>query len=565
MSWFQRVSALEFRFVRTANRSFRIAASSIFLAMVASCLGTNPCAQQPARTLFRTTTLVTNLKDPMQICFLPDGRLYMIAKDGTINLYDPTSKTTTAAGKLAVSNVREDGLQSIVLDPNYATNHKVYMLFGVLTPSQGNVVASFTASTTGVIDITSRKDILTVKETVTASDEHNTGCLAFDTTGNLYIGLADNTNGLFSGTANGSSPRDPSHPNLDSQRSAANSNDLRGKILRIHPESNGTYTIPAGNLFTKTDSTLPEIFAMGIRHPFRVTVDAKKNWVYWAEPGPNAPADMPGIGPRGYDVIQYARTPGNYGYPYCRGNFFCYNEYNFTTNVSGAVYDPKNLVNNSVNNTGIKHLPPARPALVWYPYDSTGTAWPVFGKGTSNAAMLGSVYNYDPANTSPNKLPRYFDRHLFIFDFQRSLVHAVGLNDTGGVATIERFWDQTTANPVNNPIDLKIGPDGAIYFLDWSDNGAYHDNAGNGNLVKLDYTGPADPLIAPAHSASARFGESQWNILSPGSTWRPADGITHATAYAMDGRKVWDWRKSESASLPKSHPEAMRIREDVGP
>ena len=62
--------------------------------------------------------------------------------------------------------------------------------------------------------------------------------------------------------------------NNDAQRSSANTNDLRGKVLRIRPAADGTYTIPAGNLFAPgTANTRPEIYTMGTRNPYRISVD----------------------------------------------------------------------------------------------------------------------------------------------------------------------------------------------------------------------------------------------------------------------------------------------------
>ncbi|MEO6098490.1 MAG: hypothetical protein ABIW76_23590, partial [Fibrobacteria bacterium] len=74
-------------------------------------------AQQPARNQFRTTVLMENLSNPTQMAFLPDGRIYILSKSGTIKLFDPKTNTSTTAGTITVSDVREDGLHSLVLDP----------------------------------------------------------------------------------------------------------------------------------------------------------------------------------------------------------------------------------------------------------------------------------------------------------------------------------------------------------------------------------------------------------------------------------------------------------------
>lgn len=505
---------------------------------------------QPARSQFRTTVLLENLSNPTQMAFLPDGRMYILSKSGTVRLFDPVSKSSTTAATLTVSNVREDGLHSIVLDPAFAENRHVFLLFGTLTPSQALVVARYTALANGNLDPASRTDIISIPYSLTSTDEHNTGCLAFDKEGNLYIALADNTNNFFSGATMGFSPRDPKRPNYDAQRSAANTNDLRGKILRIHPEANGTYTSPAGNMFPAgTAKTRPEIYAMGMRHPFRLTIDPKTGWLFWAEPGPNATADDAAKGPRGYDEVNIAKSPGYYGWPYCVGNNFCYHEWNYENNTGGALYKPDSLRNMSSNNTGIQELPPARPALVWYPYNSTGTAFPTFESGSANTSMLGPVYYSDPAITSPNRIPKYFDQHLFIFDFSRSLIHAVQLDNQGAVVAVKRFWDQTPANPIKNPIDLKVGPDGAFYFLGWGDNGSYPENSGHGNLVRLDYTGTPD-AIEKVSRAEAPVAYSAWTWGNLGLARRieiPERAI-RAEAFDLRGTRVWTWRRPAGSS-----------------
>jgi cytochrome c len=105
--------------------------------------------------------------------------------------------------------------------------------------------------------------------------------MTFDAHGNLFLSTGDNTNPHATGYA----PIDqrPGRGPWDAQKSSANTNDLRGKILRIHPEPNGTYTIPEGNLFAKgTPKTRPEIYTMGHRNPYRISVDKHTGFLYWA-------------------------------------------------------------------------------------------------------------------------------------------------------------------------------------------------------------------------------------------------------------------------------------------
>lgn len=502
----------------------------------------------PPRSLFKTTVIVNQLSDPTQIVFLPDGRLYLLNIKGTIQIIDPKTGAKTAGGTIPTSNVREDGLHSLVLDPEFVTNRYVYALFGTQQPSPAMVIARFTALASGIIDSSTRKDLLTVPVVMGSNEEHTTGCLAFGPDGNLYIGLGDNTRNIFSGTGAGYAPRDPQRPEYDAQRSAANTNDLRGKILRIHPEDDGTYTIPEGNLFAaNTAKTRPEIYAMGLRHPFRITVDPKTGWLYWAEPGPNATQDNANQGPRGYEEINLAKEPGNFGWPYCVGSNFCYTQFDYATATGGATYNASSLVNTSKNNTGITTtLPAAKPALVWYPYNSTGTAFPVFGNGSVNSSMIGPIYHYDAANPSTSKLPPYFDGKLFHFDFSRSLVHTVEVDSAGKLVKVERFWDQSAINPILNPIDCKVGPDGALYFLGWGNGGSYPHNSNAGNLVRLEYTGPVTAML-PMNTRRRTDG---WKLLAPGENWVPAEGVIRASAFDLQGRKVWTWMPGSSGSGP---------------
>ena len=108
------------------------------------------------------------------------------------------------------------------------------------------------------------------------------------------------------------------NPAFDARRSAGNTNDLRGKLLRIKVKPGGGYTIPRGNLFAPgTPRTRPEIYAMGLRNPFRFDVDPKTDQVYMADYSPDADQPDPERGPAGHGRWMVIDKPGNYGWPYC--------------------------------------------------------------------------------------------------------------------------------------------------------------------------------------------------------------------------------------------------------
>src|SRR5690606_30072976 len=178
----------------------------------------------------------------------------------------------------------------------------------------------------------------------------------------------------------------------DVRRSSGNTNDLRGKILRIDVQADGSYEIPEGNLFAEgTAKTRPEIYVMGDRNPYRISVDKHTGYLYWGEVGPDASNDsLATRGPRGYDEVNQARKAGNFGWPYFVGNNYAYHEYNYATGETGPAFDPNHVVNNSRNNTGLKNLPPAQPAFIWYPY-AKSPDFPILGTG-GRTAMAGPVY-----------------------------------------------------------------------------------------------------------------------------------------------------------------------------
>ena len=151
----------------------------------------------------------------------------------------------------------------------------------------------------------------------------------------------------------------------DAMRSAGNSQDLRGKILRIQPKEEGGYAIPRGNLFTNPKTGRPEIYAMGVRNPFRMTVDDSTGILYFVDVGPNVFPEL-NIKPLGYDEINAAPKAANFGWPLFIGPNEPYPVYDFENNKVVATYKPEAPVNHSPNNTGIKKLPAAQPALIWY-------------------------------------------------------------------------------------------------------------------------------------------------------------------------------------------------------
>jgi hypothetical protein len=203
-----------------------------------------------------------------------------------------------------------------------------------------------------------------------------------------------------------------------------------------------------------------------------------------------------------------------------------------------------------------------RNAQAWYAYNSTGTAFPVFGSGSGNAAMVGPVYRYNGALNSPGKLPKAFDRHLFIVEWQRSIVYVAKLGESGSIDSIRTFRSSRDS-VMDGPIDLKIGPDGALYLLNWVGSG-YTNNSGNGTLTRLEYAGVHVGLSRGDEPRAPAPGGSLY-VFGPGASFRLPAGSRVAEFYSLRGEKLWSFRRAdasraENVRLPESVRGTVRAR-----
>ena len=202
---------------------------------------------------------------------------------------------------------------------------------------------------------------------------HVGGNIDFDGNGNLLLSTGDDTNPFESDGYAPIDDRAARNPAFDARRSAGNTNDLRGKILRIRPKDGGGYTVPLGNLFPQgTANTKPEIYAMGLRNAFRFAVNRKTGDIYVGDYSPDADVANPLRGPSGQGRWMLIRRPANFGWPYCVTPDMPYVDYDFATETSGEEFNCNAPTNDSPHNTGLTRLPPVTQPDVWYSYDQVG-------------------------------------------------------------------------------------------------------------------------------------------------------------------------------------------------
>jgi cytochrome c len=447
--------------------------------------------QKPDDNRFTKVVLAPKLEEPMQFQVLNDGRVIFAERKGKLKVYDPGSGQVKIIANFAVStkyvnkagevSEGEDGLQGVILDPNFEKNKWIYIFYSPAGDDPKNILSRFVWDG-GELNMASEKLIL---EVPVQREEccHVGGGMLFDDKGNLYLSTGDNT---FSRASDGYTPIDSrveKNPQ-DAQKSSGNTNDLRGKILRITPQEDGSYTIPEGNLFPKgTAKTRPEIYTMGNRNPWRLTIDSKTGWLYWGEVGPDGSnQDLEKRGPRSHDEFNLAKKAGNYGWPYFVANSIPYVEYDFATKTSGKPFNPEKPINNSPNNTGLKELPPVTPAFIWYSKHES-KEFPLMGGG-GNSAVGGPIYRRSDFKNPKRPFHKYYEGKWFITDWVRGWILLVSIDDNGNYKSMERFLPDMT---LKGPIDMKFGPDGDLYILEYG-NGYFNNNP-EAALVKIEYNG----------------------------------------------------------------------------
>lgn len=511
---------------------------------------------RPEESRFTKITLVEKLNEPMELEVLDNFDVLFIERAGKIRKFVAQSGEVEEIGFLDVYSQAEDGLLGLAKDPKFKENQWIYLYYSPAGDLEINRLSRFTL-VDGFLDKSTEKIMLEIP--VFRGCCHSGGSLEFDSKGNLFLSLGDDTTPFESDNYNPIDERKGRPANVDAQKTSGNSNDLRGSIIRITPQADGTYTIPEGNLFpVGTPNTRPEIYVKGNRNPFRIGIDQRNGNLFWGEVGPDASVDSLKRGPKGHDEFNLATKPGYFGWPYFVGNNKPYWKYDFEKQESLFEFEPSAPKNTSPNSTGIEILPPATPALIWYPYDES-TEFPMLGTGGRNA-MAGPVYYRADNEASEVRFPGYFDGKGILYDWMRNWVFTVSLTDDYKYDTMERFMPSTV---FDKPVDMQFAKDGSLYILEygtfWSsqndDSGIYRIEFAAGNR-KPQVKVSADKTVGAAPLAVKFSSEGTVDL-------DPEDQLTY----------VWDFGKGQSSSdanpafifeKPGVYPVKLTVKDRAG-
>jgi len=493
----------------------------------------------PDADRFSKTVLTRGFDEPTEMTVLPNLDILVVQRKGEVLLVDHATNNLTQIAKLNVYHHAtipgvnaEEGVLGLSADPNFAKNNFVYIFYSPIDTSV-NRLSRFIYKD-GKFDLSTEKIILQFYSQRNICC-HTGGSIAFGPNGDLFVSAGDNSTPFDQPKStyqlHGYAPIDQraGFEQWDAERSAGNSADLRGKIMRIRVKDDGTYTIPEGNLFPAgMPGTRPEIYVMGNRNPYRISVDRKSGFLYWGEVGPDAANDsLTTHGPRGYDELNQARHAGYFGWPFFVGGNYAYRKVNYATGQVGDPFDAAKPVNDSKNNTGLKELPAVSPPFIWYPY-AASPEFPELGTGGRNA-MAGPIY-YPEFYPKETRMPDYYNGKLIFYDWIRGWVKAVTMNEKGDFEKMEPFIPNIK---LNSPIDMEMGPDGKIYILEYG-TGWFTKNPDAG-LSRIDFNAgnrvPVAKINIDNITGALPF---EVNVSAEGSADPDKDSISYVWHFGKD-------------------------------
>lgn len=256
------------------RRLTRLVAASLVTLGASGCSSVTapppgPPPPPPSGTMLRATPVVSGLSAPVYLSAPPgDPRLFVVEQVGRIRIVDAGGQLLGAAFLDIVGDVDtepEGGLLSLAFHPQYQSNGFVYINS---TNRQGHtVVERYTVSgDPNRLDASSAKLIIQINQT---RSNHNGGQLQFGPDGMLYI---------FMGDGGGSGDPDGNGQDLDT---------LHGKILRLDVDGGDPFAIPSDNPFVGVSGARDEIWAFGLRNPWRSSFDPASGMLYVADVGQN--------------------------------------------------------------------------------------------------------------------------------------------------------------------------------------------------------------------------------------------------------------------------------------
>jgi len=256
---------------------------------------------------FVDTRIAGGLSTPTSLDAAPDGRIFIAEQDGTILIVKNNTLLSTPFAKLNVNSDVEQGLLGLELDPNFATNHYLYVYINTPTDDPAgshNRVDRLTANGDTMV-AGSQTTLLDMTDTP-SNKWHNGGAMEFGKDGKLYLAVGDHSSGS----------------------SAQKLSSMRGKILRLNTDPNNP--IPSDNPFyNQTTGNERAIYALGLRNPYTMGIQPGTGRIYAND-----------VGNQTWEEVDEIVAGGNYGWSTAEGmsddSRFINPVYTYQHNVSGG-------------------------------------------------------------------------------------------------------------------------------------------------------------------------------------------------------------------------------------
>jgi uncharacterized repeat protein (TIGR01451 family) len=532
--------------------SFAVVSAGLALAASASAT----TYKQPG---FSETAVFTGLVNPTTMRFLPDGSVIVAEKSGLIKKFDSLTDTTpTVVANLTtkVHNFWDRGLLGLAVDPNYLTNHFVYVLYshdaaiggtaprwgpgdGISDPcptppgatTDGCVISAHVSRLTAVGTNWETSEQLLIEDWCQQFPSHSVGSLAFGADGYLYVTGGDGASftnedyGQFGGTL-GTPPPIPKNPCGDPpagvggnetkptaeggalraqspRRTAGEPRVLNGSILRIDPATGAA--APGNPMGGSSDPNEQRIIGYGLRNPFRMMIKPGTNDVWIADVGWNAWEEI--------NHIPDITTARNFGWPCFEGDFSQYTGHNICPTQ-------------------------AQTTAPFFSYEHGVSVVPNDGCVTGSSAIAGMAFYAGASN-----YPSNYNNALFFSDYSRDCMWVMFPGGNGDPDPTTRI---AFASNAAGPVDLQIGPDGNVYYADFD----------GGRIMRINYG-----LSAIAVATSPTSGSAPLTVSFDGTGSVPAQpGDTLTFAWDLDGDGQYDDSSSSTPSYTYTIAGTYQVR-----